>query len=82
MCVSDIIEGSNSDDPLFPLQSPNEARDFHIKVSKASDKIHLFDMHRIGPEDTGMKTERKPSTHQAVFRCPGGQSSRFLSSWG
>lgn len=70
MCVSDIIEGSNSDDPIFPLQSPNEARDFHIKVSKVSDKIHLFDMHWIGTEDTGMKTEKEKA------RAP------VLSSWG
>lgn len=32
---------------------------FHIKVSNVSDKIHIFDMHGIGPEDTGMKAEKR-----------------------
>lgn len=46
---------------------------FHIKVSNVSDKIHIFDMHGIGPEDTGMKAEkrrkkeRKPELQFLVF---------------
>lgn len=45
--------------PSSPLQSPDEARDFHIEVFKVSDKIHLFGMHGTGLGNTGMKKEKK-----------------------
>lgn len=37
--------------PPFPFQSPDEARDFHMKVLKVSDKTLLFGMHGVGLED-------------------------------